>query len=356
MKISYKPELPKTPRPICIVGAGGIVNDAHLPAYQLAGLKVAGICDINRERAEKLAAKFNVPVVCSSVDELVAASPVNAVFDIAIMASHFAETLARLPDGAPVLIQKPMGESLAQAREILDVCRRKKLIAAVNFQLRFAPFVSAARWLIDHGHIGDVYDMEVRVSVQTPWDLFPAVKVHPRLEILYHSVHYIDLVRSFFGNPKSVLAKTVGHPAKSLSSTRSALLFDYGDKRRALVSTNHDHDFGPHNQESYIKWEGTKGAIKAKMGLLMNYPHGVPDKFEFCRVQPGKPPAWEEQKLESSWFPHGFIGTMSSLQRFVEGSDKALPTSVEDVIHTMAVVEAAYESSDQGGVRPMYAA
>ncbi|MGN6103204.1 MAG: gfo/Idh/MocA family oxidoreductase, partial [Devosia sp.] len=34
---------PSTPRPIVIVGAGGIVGDAHLPAYRLAGFRVAGL-------------------------------------------------------------------------------------------------------------------------------------------------------------------------------------------------------------------------------------------------------------------------------------------------------------------------
>jgi hypothetical protein len=35
---------------------------------------------------------------------------------------------------------------------------------------------------------------------------------------------------------------------------------------------------------------------------------------------------------------------------FMEGSSKVLPTNVEDVIKTMAVVEAAYQSSDHGGI------
>jgi len=246
-----------------------------------------------------------------------------------------------------------MGKDLAQARSILDVCRRKRLIAAVNFQLRYAPFVMAARWLIGQGFMGDLYDMEVRVSVHTPWNLFPLIKTSPRLEILNHSIHYIDLLRSFLGDPKSIMAKTVKHPAKKdLSSTRSTILFDYGDTIRAVVNTNHDHEFGQHNQESYIKWEGTKGAIKAKMGLLMNYPKGVPDKFEFCLLEADQVPVWLEERPEGSWFPDGFIGTMSSLQRFVEGSDSELPTSVEDVIKTMAVVEAAYESNTEGGVKP----
>ena len=54
--------------------------------------------------------------------------------------------------------------------------------------------------------------------------------------------------------------------------------------------------------------------------------------------------------LEGSWFPEAFIGTMSNLMRFKEGSSDVLYTSVEDVIRTMAVVESAYISSDKGGV------
>lgn len=349
LNIQYKPELPKHPRPICIIGAGGIVNDAHLPAYRLAGFEVAGIWNRNSDRAQKLAAKFSIPRVCSTVEEMVESSPENAVYDIAITAAQFKETLEKLPDGSAVLIQKPMGDTFEMAKEILACCRRKKLIAAINCQLRFAPFVMAARWLINEGYIGEIYDMEVRVSVSTPWHLFPFVLKHPRLEILNHSVHHIDLVRSFLGNPKSVLAKTLRHPAKDLSSTRSTILFDYGDTLHGVINVNHDHDFGSHNQESFIKWEGTKGAIKAKMGLLMNYPDGEPDKFEYCLLADGQPPVWHEQKLEGSWFPQAFIGTMSSLMRYAEGTDATLPTSVEDVIQTMAVVEAAYESSAKGG-------
>jgi hypothetical protein len=39
---------------------------------------------------------------------------------------------------------------------------------------------------------------------------------------------------------------------------------------------------------------------------------------------------------------------MASIQRYVEGSDASLPTSVEDAIKTMAVVESAYNSSANG--------
>jgi predicted dehydrogenase len=346
IEIKYKPELPLTKHPIIIIGAGGIVADAHLPAYKLAGFEVYGIVNRTEERARKLADAFGIPHVFKSLQEAVAQAPAHTVYDLTIMPAQYLEMLQQLPDGASVLIQKPMGDSYEQAKEILELCRAKNLKAAVNFQLRFASYAAAAKSLIDQGAIGELYDMEVKVTINTPWELFPHVIVHPRLEIQYHSIHYVDLIRSFLGNPERVLAKTLKHPAKKLSSSRSTILFDYGDTMHAVINTNHDHDFGALHQESYIKWEGTRGAIKATMGLLMDYPHGEPDIFEFCSQEQGGDAAWQRIALEGSWFPEAFIGTMANLMRYTEGSDLVLRTSVEDVIQTMQVVELAYQSSD----------
>jgi predicted AAA+ superfamily ATPase len=56
--------------------------------------------------------------------------------------------------------------------------------------------------------------------------------------------------------------------------------------------------------------------------------------------------------LEGSWFPHAFIGSMAQVMRAADGDAKALVTPVEDTIHSMACLEAAYESSDNGGCDP----
>nr|WP_315155436.1 Gfo/Idh/MocA family oxidoreductase [uncultured Flavobacterium sp.] len=349
MDIQYKPLLPETNLPIIIIGASGIVKDAHLPAYEMAGFNVFGITNRTLSKAQDMAKQFGIPNVFENVADAVKNAPSNAVYDITVLPDQYIEILEQLPDGAAVLIQKPMGNDLAQAKEIVAVCERKKLVAGINFQLRFASYISAARYLINKGIIGELYDLEVKVTVNTPWELFPLIKEHPRLEILFHSVHYIDCIRSFLGNPKGVYAKTTNHPLKKLSSCRSSIILDYGDSMRVVINTNHDHHFGPKHEESYIKWEGTKGAIKAKMGLLMNYPDGMPDEFEAVIEKNGKY-EWEKIELEGSWFPEAFIGTMSNLMRFKEGSDSKLLASVQDVLDTMKVVEACYISNEKGAI------
>jgi predicted dehydrogenase len=354
MDIPYKPQLPTNCFPILVIGTGGIVKDAHLPAYKMAGFPVWGAYNRSRERASSLASEYGISEVFDDLDTAIAKAPSNTVFDLALPASLFTGALRKLPEGSHVLIQKPMGENLAEAREVLNVCRERSLQAAINCQLRFAPFVMAARHLIDTGIIGDLIDMEMRLTTMTPWGLFPFLDGLPRVEIQYHSVHYIDLIRSFLGEPRSVMARTVSHPCfPKLSSVCSTILLDYADPVRATITSNHMHRFGDKNQESYLKWEGTRGAIKARIGLLMDYPKGCGDLFEYCLLdESGCPSPWTSVPIEGSWFPEAFVGSMAQLMRHKEGTLAAMPTAVEDVIHTMECVEAAYQSDLRGGVKP----
>jgi len=336
---------------ICIIGAGGIVNDAHLPAYRIAGFHVKGIVDRNMQRAGELAAKFDIPQVYESVEAMVADQDGHVIYDCALPASEIESVLRHLPDQATVLIQKPLGESIEEAKSIRDAVHRKRMLAGVNFQLRFAPFVVEARKLISGGQIGTLTDIEVYVNVHTPWDLWSFLFEKPRMEINYHSIHYIDLIRSFLGNPSGVYAKTVKHPQSlQLTSVKSTIIMDYGDYIRATVHTNHHHDFGYQHQESYIKIEGTGGAVKMSMGVLINYPHGIPDTFEYITTIPGTAPEWRSKKIEGSWFPHAFIGTMEQMILAKKGLIEKPQNNIDDAFDTMRCVEAAYISSRQGGV------
>ena len=337
--------------PIYIIGAGGIVNDAHLPAYQLAGFNVQGIVDINPEKAKSTAERFSIPNCYSSLEAMLQVAPANAIFDLAVPGSQIIPVLSLLPEKAAVLIQKPMGENFQQAIEILKLVKKKEQLAAVNFQLRYAPYILTAKDLLAKGLLGEIYDIEINVNVYTPWQLWDFLFTSPRVEILYHSIHYIDLVRNMLGNPVSVYAKTTRHPSMpQLASVRSNIIMDYGEMVAANILTNHCHNYGTPKQQSYIKIEGSKGAVKISFGALIDYPRGSADSFEYVLLEEGKEPEWREIKVEGSWFPHAFIGSMSQLMLAAEGSIAAPDNSAADCIHTMACVEAAYLSSERGGI------
>ena len=280
------------------------------------------------------------------MDEAIADAPQDAVFDIAVPANANLDILGQIPDGAAVLVQKPLGENLEQAKAIQKLAQSKRLTLATNFQLRFAPYCLAAKSLIDQGAIGKLHEIEVHVNVHMPWELWDFLEKAPRMEIVYHCIHYLDLIRSFMGEPARVMAQTIKHPfSPKMHSSRTAAILDFGDWARATVFTNHGHTYGRRHQDASVRLEGDEGCIKFQMGLIMNYPEGEPDWLEYI----GKGMSdWERVPLKGSWFPHAFIGTMGSLQAHLEDSSIGLPTGLDDAVKTMELVERCYASSANG--------
>jgi predicted dehydrogenase len=335
---------PSAPKPIIVIGAGSIVRDAHLPIYKRLGFPVAGIFDANPKASADRAAAFAIQRVFESIDEAV--SMRDVIFDVAIPPENIASVLERLPSGAAVLIQKPLGRDLADARRIVAICRERKLLAAVNFQLRFAPNMLAVKDALVRGFLGEVLDVEVRINLHTPWNYWAFLKGVPRLEVLMHSIHYLDLIRSLIGEPRGVYCKGVRHPAMpDYSDTRTSIVLDYGDTIRCSLTMNHAHTFGGRYGMSQLKLEGRRGAAIARMGVNLNYPAGEPDTLEIASEESN---GWSDIPLRGSWFLEAFEGPMSNLQRFATGEDSSLVSGVEDALRTMAVVEACYESSAHG--------
>lgn len=349
VKQSVEPVKDKVP--IFIVGAGGVVHDGHIPAYMKAGFSIAGICDLKPGKAQAMVNDF--PDVGTAYDSLElflqSHKAEEIIYDVAVPADQIMNVLGEIPEGASVLIQKPMGETLREAKAIFQMCADKSFTAAVNLQMKYAPFSIAAKDLIERGAIGEVFDIEIMVCVYTPWHLWDFLKTKPRVEILYHSIHYIDLVRFLLGNPRRVYASTLKHPkTKELASTRTTMILDYDDLTQARIITNHGHDFGPQQQKSYMKIEGTKGAVLVVIGVSLDYPKGKPDRFSFVSDQTSG--RWTDLELHGSWFPDAFIGPMAHLQHLHNSGNTDRLATLRDNFETMRVVEAAYRSSETGGL------
>ena len=97
---------PSKNNPIVIIGTGGIVKDAHLPAYKKAGFEVIGLYDVDKQKAVELAKDFNIKKVYESLDEAFENS--NCIFDLALPPAILLEVVEKLPENIFAKYQKPL--------------------------------------------------------------------------------------------------------------------------------------------------------------------------------------------------------------------------------------------------------
>lgn len=332
-------------RPIAVVGAGAIVDVAHLPAYTRAGLEVVGITDVVPERAKEVADRHGVPRVYGDLDELLDDDRVQVV-DIAVPSAAQPEILRRVVGtGRHVLGQKPFAPSAAVAAELAAVAADAGVVVGVNQQLRFEEGMAAAHRMVELGWIGTVAAFSITVNIDTPWASWPWSLDWERLEIMLHSIHYHDVVRWFLGEPTRVFC-AAGRTAGQLprGETRTISTYAYANDVTAVVHATHENRTA--DQTAQFRIDGDQGAIRGTLGLLYDYPHGRPDTLEvFSSVVPTD--GWVPYPVTTRWIPDAFIGTMGSVLAAV--ADGGAPrSSAADNVHTLRLVEALYHSIDTG--------
>lgn len=332
-------------RPIAIVGAGSIVEVAHLPAYRSAGLEVRGLFDLDAARARRVAEANGVERVYGSLDELLADEAVEVV-DIAVLAAAQPDiATAALEAGKHLLCQKPFAPDLQTGRELIALSERVGRRIAVNQQLRYDEGIAAARAVAAAGWIGTPTAMSFTVDISTDWSAWSWLVSSDRLEISYHSIHYLDAIRSVLGDPHTVFCaggRRPGQLARGETRTMSTLLFDGGVS--AVLHVNHENLGGDYRAE--FRLDGSEGSVRGTLGLLYDYPRGRPDTVEvFSRTLPTD--GWLAYPVTRRWLPDAFAGPMGGLLRWIATGEQA-PTRAQDNLGTLALVEALYRSMDTG--------
>ncbi|MFC5253649.1 Gfo/Idh/MocA family protein [Streptomyces nigrescens] len=336
--------------PLAIVGAGAIVDVAHLPAYRSAGLEVRGLLDLDTGRAREMAERHGVPTVYASLDELLS-DPGVRVVDIAVAPQAQSEIALRaLEAGKHLLCQKPFVLDETTGEQLVAVADRLGLKIAVNQQLRYDEGIAAARAMVHAGWIGEPTAMTFTVDIATDWTPWPWLVRSERLEIMYHSIHYLDAVRSVLGEPETVFCtggRTPGQVVTGETRTISTLVFP--GHARALVHATHENRTG--DPQALFRINGSHGSIRGTLGLLYDYPNGRPDTVEVnSRALPTD--GWLSYPVTHRWIPDAFLGPMASLLRAVADDGEPYP-SARDNLGTIRLVDRLYASMDAGRSMPM---
>ena len=327
---------------IGIIGAGGIVSGAHLPAYRDAGLNVVAITDLDADKARSVAADFDIPVVAASAEELAARIDVDVV-DVAVLPWVQPQIVGVVAAaGKHMLCQKPLAMDYGTGVTMVEVAERAGVLLAVNHQMRWDAGIAASRDLVEQGAIGTVTEAQIQVSVSTPLHLWAWIAEMPHLDIKVHSTHYLDALRSILGDPIWVTSIHGRYPEQDpvVGETVTKTVLEYDDGHQALVATNHYNQHGEPSAE--FRFLGTEGMLAGTIGLLYDYPNGRPDTLSLYR-EGAQVQAFE---FDTMWLPDAFLGPMSDLLDAIATGREPI-TAGRLMLPTLAVGEAAYRSAEE---------
>ena len=151
------------------VGASTIAREFVLNAVRAHGEgEVAAIMSSDAERARSFAAAHGTAMATTSLDKIVNAPDIDAIYISTTNELHREQTLAAAKAGKHVLCEKPLALSVNEAREMVPACRAAGVVMGTNHHLRNAGSHRAMREAIRAGRIGRPIATRVMHAVSLP--------------------------------------------------------------------------------------------------------------------------------------------------------------------------------------------
>jgi predicted dehydrogenase len=334
---------------IGILGSGFIVNDCHLVAYRKAGFNPVAIASRNPVHAQRVAEAHGIPTVYQTYDGLLDDRSIE-VLDIAVppqaqLGLIKAACARKTVKG--ILAQKPLGTNYVEAVEAVAACEAAGITLSVNQNMRYDHSVRAAKTLLENGTIGEPVFATIEMRGIPHWMDWQKELGWLTLRIM--SIHHLDTLRYWFGAPEKIFCSVRSDPRTTFPHTDGicAYVLEYSSGFRCIGID--DPWTGPAREgcpaDIYIRWriEGLNGLAIGDIGWCKT-PYTTPStiRYAFKGEEHFQSPVWPE-----SWFPDAFVGTMAQLLIALEKHEEPA-ISGRDNLKTMALVEAAYQSVEQG--------
>jgi len=321
-----------------IIGCGFISAQHAWAIKGSEGGELRVTCDIDRGRAEALAAQYGAEAI-TDFEAVLHRDDVDVVSICTLPVLHAEMAVRAAQAGKHVLVEKPIATTLEEADRMIAAARQAGIKLAVIHQMRFSTINRRMKELLDAGTIGRPFFIDVTYRTFRPQAYFDANergtgKLDGGGAFITHAIHDLDVLLMFMGPVRSVMARkaVLGHVMEV--EDMGVAMFEFESGAMGILSTG---TCVKRHHDRTVEIHGPEGTLFHNEKVLEHY------------ISRGKPITYEEIGLDAP-------GTLHQIQ--IQDLIQAIREDREPVINgevarqPLALVKAIYESCETD--RPVY--
>jgi len=142
----------------CAVIGAGAIGLAHMESWtKHPKAELVAVAEVNAQRRDEAATKHSIPKAVEDYKQILSDKTIDAVSIALPNYLHASVTIEAIKAGKHVMLDKPMATSAAEAQQIIDAWKEKKVVFMVGQNFRFNKDTQMVREYIKNGELGEVY-------------------------------------------------------------------------------------------------------------------------------------------------------------------------------------------------------
>ncbi len=218
-----------------ILGAGNISDTHARAALGVPGVEIAAVCGTNREKAERMAAKYG-GTAYDDLDRFLSHRPMDIVAIGTPSGVHAEQAIAAIGKGLHVLSEKPLDVTTAKVDSVINAAERAGIKVGVFFQDRLKPDIAAMKQIIVSGKLGKPIFIAGHVRWYRPPEYYSTSKWRGSWSLdgggalMNQAIHTVDVLQWLFGPVARVAGRTgtLLHAIKTEDTAGAVLEFENG--------------------------------------------------------------------------------------------------------------------------------
>ena len=265
-----------------IIGCG-VIGPVHAHALsQLPQARLIGVCDVERERAEAVAAEYGAELVTTDYQTVLARPDIDAVCICTPHYLHAEMAIAAARAGKQVFCEKPMAISPTQMDGMIDAAERAGVQLGICFQHRFDPVMQRVKELVDDGKFGRLLQGGAHCHCRRDDAYYASAAWRGTWAyegggvLINQAIHTIDLLLWLFGEATAIsgACATLRSPASiEVEDTATGVITFANGAQGHIAASNAAHP----DWHSRLRLFGTRGSVEINTGY--------PDEITFLETE-----------------------------------------------------------------------